>query len=176
MSTYPKTIESVMQASKLIVQAGKLLTDGGGDYNLEKLGEYARALFDRFAPFKVGDRVLLTSTPRITIEKNRGWMGAKHWLVAGIVGTVTDVDYRNGAFYALVLWDDQTWKNSDTGEVHPLTREDWANFTHSERSLARYAEGHDGCPNDCDACTAAMKLALGSLMRELREAIKPGDK
>lgn len=137
MSTiYPKAIQSVMEASKLIEQAGTLLTSGGGSYNLERLGDYARALFDRFAPFRVGDRVTLTRTPNITAEKNWGWMHAKHWMVAGIVGTVVEVDYLQGGFCALVCWDGQTWKNA-AGEINPVSAERLNNYNHWEDSLAR---------------------------------------
>ena len=36
-------------------------------YESNKLREYATALFERFAPFKAGDRVVLTKTPKIML-------------------------------------------------------------------------------------------------------------
>lgn len=73
-----------------------------------KLREYARGLFDR-APFKDGDRVRLKKTPEINIKDSWGWMHAKHFLVEGCEGTVSDVDYRDGRFVALFCPDNQTF-------------------------------------------------------------------
>lgn len=101
-------------------------------YEFNKLREYATALFERFAPFKEGDRVVLTKTPKIDKETSWGWMGSKHFLVKGAMATVHDVDYRNGLFFASLYFDDESWVDSD-GTVNPVNRP--ALYTFSENFL-----------------------------------------
>lgn len=108
------TVETILSAIGTVRNGIQELESGGGDYYLRQLGMYARALFDRFAPFKVGDRVRLRKTPEINVHDSWGWMGSKHFLVEGREGVVREVDYhvdRNGneGFFAMVEWDNQTW-------------------------------------------------------------------
>ena len=86
----------------------------------EKMMGYAKALFQKYAPFRVGDRVMLTETPEITAEKSWGWLGAKHFLVRGALGTVVSVDYSDNQFIAGTNWDDDSWVDPYTKEVKNL--------------------------------------------------------
>ncbi len=59
------------------------------------MGKYASAyelLAERYAPFRVGDRVRLKATPAIDEGHAPGWIGYKHILVAGALGVVKEVD------------------------------------------------------------------------------------
>jgi len=85
--------------------AGRLLAGGPASYYFDKFDEYITALFDRFAPFKTGDRVVLTVAPRC--EGN--WLSSAHFLIPGSAGEVESVDYRNGHFVAEVVFDRETW-------------------------------------------------------------------
>lgn len=87
-------------------------------YSLETLV----ALFG-LAKFKVGDRVRLSRAPEISSEKSWGWMGAKHFLVAGAVATVQTVEARRdppGFCYGLTF-DDESWVDSK-GDRRPVDR------------------------------------------------------
>lgn len=103
------------------------------DYTINKLiGNYA-GLCKRFCPFKVGNRVRLTETPVITKETAHGWLGSKHFLVAGALGTVKGLDCYEGWWTVGVVWDDETWIHHVTGEKMPMDRP--CIYNHSERVL-----------------------------------------
>jgi len=68
-------------------------------------------------PFKVGARVRLRETPVISVEKCHGWLGAKHFLVAGALGTVHEVKFYDGLFVIGVVFDDETWMDPNTREL-----------------------------------------------------------
>lgn len=106
-------LDNLAAGIKLIEQAVGKFSQGPLSYYIEKMNCYTDALFNRFAPFKVGDKVRLTTTPEITETKSWGWMGAEHFLVKGAQGMVKDVDYHNNWFFANVEFDDETWKDKD---------------------------------------------------------------
>lgn len=91
-------------------------------WHLKKVEGYATALFERFCPFKVGDKVKLTRTPEITETKAWGWMGSKHFLVKGAVATVREIDYRSesNCFEYWLEFDNDSFINSITKEVVPI--------------------------------------------------------
>ena len=86
-------------------EAAKITSGGPESYYFEKIEAYIDALFDRFAPFKVNDRVNLIKVP----DTDNGWRGCAHFLIKGAKGTVHEVDYRKGKFIASVEFDDETW-------------------------------------------------------------------
>lgn len=95
-----ETIEKVRKAGSLYEEALKSMTK----YDLERLVGYAEALF-RNAPLKIGDRVKLLVTPEISEKEGWGWIGYKHVLVAGHVGTVCEVDCYDDRLVAMVEFD-----------------------------------------------------------------------
>ena len=105
-------------------------------WHWDKLRAYAVGLFDR-APFKPGDRVRLTRTPDITPEKAWGWMGSRHFLLKGAMGTVVSTDFSDGHFEAYVVFDDESWRDN-SGVLHkPVSP---AQYHFWETSLERVAE------------------------------------
>jgi hypothetical protein len=77
---------------------------------------YRKGLLER-APFRKGDRVVLTETPVINSLESWGWVGSKHFLVKGAKGTVDEIDFYDGQFRAGVIFDDETWVDTD-GNKH----------------------------------------------------------
>jgi hypothetical protein len=107
------------------------LQGGPLDYYLEKMAGSVEYLLTRFSPFKVGDLVELTETPEISATVAWGWLGAKHYLVAGATGRVAIVDCdRSGLSYSVVM-DNQTYIFE--GGEHPVLRP--LRFRFRERSL-----------------------------------------
>jgi len=94
-------------------EASKVLSGGPDTYYFGKVEAYASALFDRFAPFKIGDKVKIVKAP----NTDNDWHHCKHFLIKGAVGTVDDVDYRNNLFVAHIVWDIETWINRDGCET-----------------------------------------------------------
>jgi len=86
------------------------------DYKLNYLIKGFREMCDRFCPYKVGDRVQLSATPEI--GKGSGWYGSKHFLVKGAAATVKSTDFNNGLFCFGLVFDDDSWVDTD-GKVYP---------------------------------------------------------
>ena len=114
---YNDCVESVNTAVEKLREAEKALQQGPASYCLKQLAEYADLLFSRFAPFKPGDRVEIVNAPKLNDKDAPGWMGSKHILNRGAVGTVHEVDVRHGKFCASVAFDRNTYINMKGEEV-----------------------------------------------------------
>lgn len=99
------TTRAVESAFVKMGEAVLALSSGPASFYMEKMRTYADALFGRFAPFKRGDRVRLTRAPN-GVHVGSHWWGIRDRLQAGATGTVSDVDYRDGHFVAMVVLDD----------------------------------------------------------------------
>ena len=90
----------------------KELPHGSSDfgYYAEKLRLYTKTLFEEFAPLRVGDRVALNRTVKMT-ENNPGWHGCKEFLIKNAIATVREVDYsdRCNCFTVSVIFDIESW-------------------------------------------------------------------
>jgi len=76
------------------------------------------ALINRYAPFKAGERVCLIGTPKL--EPDDGWYADRHFLVEGAQATVNLVECNSkGELSFYLVFDDETWISSITGEKHP---------------------------------------------------------
>jgi len=67
----------------------------------------------QFAPFEVGDRVVLMDAPEITQADSPGWMGYRHLVVNGAKAVVREVEWRHYAidrpqFTLMVTFDADT--------------------------------------------------------------------
>lgn len=112
METTHKYVQSLVAASEKIDQIEKDINDlvgGRYRYKLEFILKTYTSLFDRFCPFKVGDRVQLKTTPEISKDVAWGWLGAKHFLVEGAIATVVTADYRDDSFEFGLQFDDDSW-------------------------------------------------------------------
>lgn len=129
-----KTFEHVGKVLDAVDSFSKAVQWSEHDWHWKKLRAYAVGLFER-APFKVGDRVRLTKTPRIDEKHSWGLMGCKHYLVEGALATVAEVDFSDGHFEAWLHFDDETWKSSIDGQLHKPDRPALIHFW--ETSLER---------------------------------------
>jgi len=103
-----KAIELWEQGQQQFDEASKLLSGGPASFYYEKMHGYIDALFNKYAPFKVGDRVKIVKK----IKCEGGWSHCKHFLIKGAKGTVREVDYYDGSFNAHVMFDNETWVDS----------------------------------------------------------------
>ena len=84
-------------------------------YKLNEVLQNYASLFNRFCPYKVGDRVQLKED--LDIPENSGWYSSKHFLVKGAIATVkTCGDYRNDLFCFGLEFDDESYIDTH-GEV-----------------------------------------------------------
>lgn len=100
-------IEHVRKAADKLKEAMDLFGRGPLDYYLQELVAAHDLLMTRFAPFKVGDRVILTKTPNY--KSAPGWLNCAHFLVPGAAGVVVDAECGQSGFRFDVLFDDESW-------------------------------------------------------------------
>lgn len=108
-------MEGVFKAAKEILSK----QDYDFDYHFNKLKGYARVLFDKYAPFKDGDRIKLSQDVEV-LNSTSGWYGSRHMLIKDALGTVNGVDYNaeKGWFTADVEFDIESWICEKSGISH----------------------------------------------------------
>ncbi len=84
----------------------------------EVLQSYA-SLFNRFCPYKVGDRVQLKET--LDIPEDSGWYSRRHFLIKGAIATVREIGYRNDLFSFGLVFDDESYIHYQSKEVIPIS-------------------------------------------------------
>lgn len=110
MTTTIAQLDALRERLNLLRQAGQFLTSGDFLYTIERFAAAYDLLISRYAPFKVGDRVRLTRTPNITENTAPGWLGSKHFLVAGALCTVKQVEVVPPADLRFaVAFDTESW-------------------------------------------------------------------
>lgn len=144
-------LEEVLELRDAFVSVQKTLNKGGGNFYFDKVERYVKVLFEKFAPFKPGDRVRITVDPQINMVDSWGFMKGKHFLVVGALGTVDAVDVsEDGAFRAGVIWDDDSRISSD-GIITKIAPENRKQWWFSEDKIARA-----DTPRYCSDCGSAL--------------------
>lgn len=105
-------------------------------YYLRELVGAKEFLIRRFSPFKVGDRVELSYTPKIDPQNSWGWMGSKHFLLEGAQAVVEKVDCGSSGFSYAVIFDDESWIDH-TGNVHARPEDEKHRFHFNETGLRK---------------------------------------
>lgn len=123
--------ERVRKATTMMDEAHQLLRYGGLEYHLREMAAAYELLMNRFAPFKIGDRVKLTKAPVINEKEAWGWLGSKHFLVPGALATVVESRCGEKGFVFGVTFDRETWMDRH-GHEQPVDqkhsycfREEW---------------------------------------------------
>jgi hypothetical protein len=107
----------IREAARLIKQGMAILDGGPLEYYLERLSRCYDFLLT-LAPLQPGTRVMLTETPVITERESSGWYGSKHFLVQGALATVRAVHADHDGFSYDVEFDEDSWIDHDTKEIH----------------------------------------------------------
>lgn len=139
MSDFHTTRDAVTASIKALRSAAEAWGGRVDTYHFDTYHHYAETLFARFCPFQVGDRVRLMVTPTITAEQSWGWLPSKHFLVAGLTGTVKSIDLYKGKFGAGVEWDGQTYLSYPDNKPTPRDRPKI--YWHNEDDIARVEAG-----------------------------------
>lgn len=127
------------EVSKTIATINGVVKELGqnSQYKMERIVTSFGEMFDRFCPFRVGDRVELSHTPEITNSKRWGWLGSKHFLVEGSPGVITSRDFRGGEFIFEVMFDLESWiPSSGNAKGEWSKRPDRHVYSLSEADLA----------------------------------------
>lgn len=107
------------------------------DWHLTKLIGCYELLLTRFAPYQRGDKVVLTETPVITEHHSWGWLGGKHFLIAGAVAEVRGVEVEPDGFLFYLAFDNDSWIDPHTREVHYRSPADRSLYRFSEKVLQK---------------------------------------
>jgi hypothetical protein len=109
------THEVVSEAMKLYQEAfGKIqnaqdvLARGPQSYYFERILEYVEVLFNRYAPFKAGDRIVICKAPNC----NNGWKAHEQDLQKGAKGEVEGIDFYKGKWRVDIVLDKETWMDN----------------------------------------------------------------
>lgn len=128
-------VERFSKGMALMQEAISALSGGPVDYTLKCLLAAREALLTKYAPFKVGDRVVLAVTPKIDEKTAYGWLSSKHFLVKGSAGTVRSSDVRqDGRLMFEVEFDDESWIDRD-GVRRPIDTKHTYGFGESSLAL-----------------------------------------
>lgn len=98
--------ENFTKAMEKITEAQRLLERGPSSYYVNEITGAYKYLMDRFAPFKVGDRVMLKEQP---MPMPSGWSGSAHFLKRGALATVREIECGSKGFTVQVIFDDESW-------------------------------------------------------------------
>lgn len=112
-----------------LIKVAKLLGNMQLAWTVRRFGEYRDGLMSH-SPLQPGDRVVLAIPPRITPQKSWGWMGHKHYLIEGAIGTVREIDWSGGTdghFRCAVEFDGESWIDRD-GQPQPIPSENRSRF------------------------------------------------
>ena len=109
--------DNITEGVKLIEQGIAKLNSGPLDYTMKCLLAARDLLLNRFAPFKVGDRVTLTKN--LEISSGHSWYGFRHFLVPGEPATVESSDCNDdGKLRFFIVFDNETYIQN--GEKKPV--------------------------------------------------------
>jgi hypothetical protein len=128
--------KEVKKALSLIDEGLNVLRRGPADWYVSRLVECYELLLNKYAPFRVGDRVVLTEAPDITERTAPGWMHSRHFLVKGAMGVVREVDVCARGFSGAIAFDDESWIDRD-GKANPVEPDRRHVFNLHERLLVR---------------------------------------
>jgi hypothetical protein len=146
MSNTPKYIVDLNNIKAKVTELDRLLNAGEIGFKLnEVLSSYA-SMFDRFCPYKVGDRVQLKES--LDIPKGHGWYHCRHFLIKGAIATVKECGYRDGLFSFGLIFDDESDIHYQTGEIIPTGESERHLFTLPEDRIEKLDLRHDRDIND----------------------------
>ena len=135
MSKVEKYVEEFQELYEACKDLEKKIPSECGWKLNEVLNSY-KSLYDRFCPFKVGDRVELSHDPKISKDNAPGWMPCRHFLIKGAKGIIRGRSYYKENFVFEVEFDDESWIDRD-GNVRLASERGKHVFSFSEKMLVK---------------------------------------
>ena len=113
---YAKNLKEVSRMAKRFADSMQQATGNSFEWSMEQMADSYISMFERFCPYKEGDHVeLLKDVPC----DGSGWVTCKHFLIRGATATIHSCGYGNGKFVFDVIFDDESWIDSD-GKEQPI--------------------------------------------------------
>ena len=135
VETYAKELLQVSKLAEDFQDSLRTAMGGSFSWGVKEVVASYLFMFDRFCPFSVGDRVMLTMTPKV---EDTGWEHCGHFLQEGAVGTVVERGYGTNQFTFDVEFDNETWIDSE-GNYRPVNG-DKHTFRFGEKRLTKAVE------------------------------------
>ncbi len=98
------------KAMEKIEEAQRLLQQGPASYYVTEITGAYEYLMGRFAPFKIGDKVMLKNPPD---PMPYGWTSVAHFLIRGALAVVKEVECGPNGFSIGVEFEDESWIKKD---------------------------------------------------------------
>jgi hypothetical protein len=118
------------------IKKGLSMFDGGPlEFYLTEMAAAYEMLMTRFAPFRVGDKVVLVK--KLDIKSDSGWFYSRHFLIVGALGVVRHAECGTSGFKFDVEFDNETWIDKE-GNENPISQKH--SFRFGESSLAAVRE------------------------------------
>lgn len=118
MSNTFKYVNDLKNIKAKVNELNGLLNAEELGFKLNEILESYASLFNRFCPYKVGDRVQLKED--LDIPQDSGWYSSKHFLIKGAIATVREVGYRDDLFSFGLEFDNESWVHYRTGKIIPI--------------------------------------------------------
>lgn len=103
------TITHVIENVEQIEACTRSISQSSFSFYMKELLHSYKLLLDKYAPFKVGDRVMLKKPPTIDDTHAPGWAGCKHFLIEGAKATVCEVSCGEGGFRFYLEFDGESY-------------------------------------------------------------------
>lgn len=125
--------EPFLKAMKLLTEAQQLLERGPASYYTEEFAGAYEYLMTNFAPFKVGDKVMLIKVPK---PFPTGWEHCAHFIVMGARAVVRSVHCDREGFAIDVHFNAESWIDRD-GKVTLMELDRKHNFCFRATSFVK---------------------------------------
>jgi hypothetical protein len=117
---YMKEIVGLSSKTQEISKEFNRICGGSFEWATKEIANSYLSMFDRFCPFKVGDRVRLVKDYEVT-DKSHGWYHCRHFLQKGALSTIITREYENTCFTFQIEFDRETWISSEDKIERPVT-------------------------------------------------------
>jgi len=136
---YAQELLKIKDAAKAFTTAMSKACGGSFEWGIQQVVESYLSMYDRFCPYKKGDRVQLSRN--IDVNSSSGWFHSRHFLIKGSKATVANRGYSNGAFTFDVIFDDESWIDNN-GEKQPTPDSNKHTYGFAEKYLEPIPNEH----------------------------------
>ena len=133
VESYANDLKKLAKHAVEFKQKINSVCNGEFKYGVEKVIESYLSMFERFCPFKVGDRVELTKN-NVIKNKSSGWYHCQHFMKKGVTATIAKRDYLDDQFCFYIIFDNETWIDGN-GFENPIKDERKHHFGFGESWL-----------------------------------------
>jgi hypothetical protein len=133
MGTNQQYIEELAGYHQRVAELVEIIPSEIG-YKVKSIAVSYQDMFDRFCPFQIGEKVILSKA--IDFTKAPSWESSRHFLIEGAIAIIKERDFRNKLFVFGVEFEEDSWIDTE-GDIHQYKPEDRHLFCISELNLIK---------------------------------------